>query len=78
MPSSAPTSSTRPDFEAVLPLFRELVTKTMSLLLTPAEVFGDPAVLEKLARAATVERPVDPNRPPRPRLTRQDILAAGR
>ena len=55
-----------------------LVAKTMSLLLTPQEVFGDPAVVERLAAAAAVERPHDPNRPVRPTLTRDDILAAGR
>jgi 2-polyprenyl-6-methoxyphenol hydroxylase-like FAD-dependent oxidoreductase len=54
-----------------------LVAKTMSLLLTPQEVFGDPAVLERLSAAASAERPVDPSRPARPRLTRADILAAG-
>jgi 2-polyprenyl-6-methoxyphenol hydroxylase-like FAD-dependent oxidoreductase len=54
-----------------------LVAKTMSLLLTPQEVFGDPAVVERLSQAAAVERPRDPNRPkPRP-LTREAILAAG-
>jgi 2-polyprenyl-6-methoxyphenol hydroxylase-like FAD-dependent oxidoreductase len=55
-----------------------LVAKTMSLLLTPQEVFGDPDVVRRLGEAAAVERPVDPNRPPRVRLTRADILAAGR
>jgi 2-polyprenyl-6-methoxyphenol hydroxylase-like FAD-dependent oxidoreductase len=55
-----------------------LVAKTMSLLLTPQEVFGNPAVVERLAAAAAVERPRDPNRPVRPPLTRDDILAAGR
>jgi 2-polyprenyl-6-methoxyphenol hydroxylase-like FAD-dependent oxidoreductase len=53
-----------------------LVAKTMSLLLTPQEVFGDPSVLERLSQAAAVERPVDPDRAPRPKLTRDDILAA--
>lgn len=55
-----------------------LVAKTMSLLLTPQEVFGDPAVLERLSAAAAVERPRDPNRPKHPPLTREAILAAGR
>jgi hypothetical protein len=55
-----------------------LVAKTMSLLLTPQEVFGDPAVVERLATAAAVERPRDPNRPARAPLTREDVLAAGR
>jgi 2-polyprenyl-6-methoxyphenol hydroxylase-like FAD-dependent oxidoreductase len=55
-----------------------LVAKTMSLLVTPQEVFGDPAVLERLATAAATERPRDPDRPRRPSLTRDDVLAAGR
>jgi 2-polyprenyl-6-methoxyphenol hydroxylase-like FAD-dependent oxidoreductase len=55
-----------------------LVAKTMSLLLTPQEVFGDPAVLERLAAAASTERPRDPSRPVRAPLTRDDVLAAGR
>jgi hypothetical protein len=54
-----------------------LVAKTMSLLLTPQEVFGDPAVLERLSAAAAAERPRDPNRPKPPPLTREAILAAG-
>ncbi|MEY2468260.1 MAG: hypothetical protein QOF21_958 [Actinomycetota bacterium] len=54
-----------------------LMTRMMSLLLTPQEVFGDPDVVEKLnAAAAPKER--DPNKPPRKLLTREDILAAGR
>ena len=55
-----------------------LVAKTMSLLLTPQEVFGDPEVIERLSQAAVVERPRDPNRPKPPPLTRAAILAAGR
>ncbi len=55
-----------------------LVARTMSLLLTPQEVFGDPEVLQRLATAARTERPRDPSKPPRPRLTRDDLLAAGR
>ena len=55
-----------------------LVAKTMSLLLTPQEVFGDPTVVERLSQAAAVERPRDPNRPKPPPLTREAILAAGR
>ena len=55
-----------------------LVAKTMSLLLTPQEVFGDPQVLERLQSAATTERPRDPDRPKPPPLTREAILAAGR
>lgn len=55
-----------------------IVARTMSLLLTPQEVFGDPEVLSRLARAAAVERPRDPSKPPRVPLTRQDLLAAGR
>ena len=54
-----------------------LVTRMMSLLLTPAEVFGDPAVVDRLAAAATAHRPSPaPDRPPS--LTRDDLLAAGR
>jgi 2-polyprenyl-6-methoxyphenol hydroxylase-like FAD-dependent oxidoreductase len=55
-----------------------LVARTMSLLITPQEVFGDPAVIERLAAAAAVEKPRDPSRPPRVPLTREDVLAAGR
>jgi 2-polyprenyl-6-methoxyphenol hydroxylase-like FAD-dependent oxidoreductase len=55
-----------------------LVARTMSLLLTPQEVFGDPEVLERLASAAATERPRDPSKPRPPPLTREDILAAGR
>jgi 2-polyprenyl-6-methoxyphenol hydroxylase-like FAD-dependent oxidoreductase len=55
-----------------------LVAKTMSLLLTPQEVFGNPEVLERLAQAAAIERPRDPNRSKPPPLTREMILAAGR
>ena len=55
-----------------------LVAKTMSLLLTPQEVFGDPEVIERLSQAAAVERPRDPGRPKPPPLTRDVILAAGR
>jgi hypothetical protein len=55
-----------------------LVARTMSLLLTPQEVFGNPEVLDRLAAAAAVERPRDPSRPRRPPITRDDLLAAGR
>jgi hypothetical protein len=55
-----------------------LVAKTMSLLLTPQEVFGDPEVVERLSHAAAAERPRDPDRPKPPPLTREAILAAGR
>ena len=55
-----------------------IVARTMSLLITPQEVFGDPAVLARLAAVASVERPRDPNRRPHPPLTRDDLLAAGR
>ena len=54
-----------------------IVARTMSLLVTPQEVFGDPEVLARLATAASTERPRDPNRPVRPPLTRAEILAAG-
>ena len=50
-----------------------LVVKLMSLLLTPEEVFGNPAVVEQLRTAAA-----EPRRPSRrPPLTRDDLLAAG-
>ncbi len=52
-----------------------LMTKMMSLLLTPQEVFGDPAVVARLNDAAA-PKPRDPNAPPRKTLTREDILAA--
>jgi 2-polyprenyl-6-methoxyphenol hydroxylase-like FAD-dependent oxidoreductase len=55
-----------------------LVARTMSLLVTPQEVFGDPDVLRRLARAASAAPARDPARPSRPPLTREDILAAGR
>jgi hypothetical protein len=55
-----------------------IVARTMSLLLTPQEVFGNPDVLSRLAAAASSERPPDPNRPRRQRLTRDDVLTAGR
>ena len=48
-----------------------LVAKTMSLLLTPQEVFGDPEVVRRLSQAAAVERPRDPSRPRRVPLTRE-------
>ena len=54
-----------------------IVAKTMSLLLTPQEVFGDPEVLSRLAAAAASERPRDPSKPRPPPLTREDLLAAG-
>lgn len=50
-----------------------LMTKMMSLLITPQEAFGDPAIVERLnAAAAPKERPHDPNYKP---LTREDILS---
>jgi 2-polyprenyl-6-methoxyphenol hydroxylase-like FAD-dependent oxidoreductase len=55
-----------------------IVARTMSLLLTPQEVFGNPEVLSRLAAAAATERPRDSNAPPHRRLTRDDVLAAGR
>lgn len=55
-----------------------LVARTMSLLLTPQEVFGNPEVLDRLAAAASTPRRTDPNRPPRRAITRDDLLAAGR
>ena len=53
-----------------------LVAKTMSLLVTPQEVFGDPDVVARLSSAAATERPRDPAKPPRPRITRDDVVAA--
>jgi 2-polyprenyl-6-methoxyphenol hydroxylase-like FAD-dependent oxidoreductase len=56
-----------------------LVTRFMTLLLTPAELFGDPVVLERIASAAAAQRPARPDAGPRrPSLTREDLLAAGR
>ena len=55
-----------------------IVARMMSLLLTPQEVFGDPAVLERLATAAAHEPVRDPKKPPRVPLTRDDLLRAGR
>jgi hypothetical protein len=55
-----------------------IVARTMSLLVTPQEVFGNPDVLNRLAAAASKERPRDPAKPARTSLTREDILAAGR
>jgi len=59
------------------PALSVLVARTMSLLLTPAEVFGDPEVLRRLADAASVASPGESTRPRRPPLTRADLLAAG-
>jgi 2-polyprenyl-6-methoxyphenol hydroxylase-like FAD-dependent oxidoreductase len=55
-----------------------LVIRMMSLLISPDEVFGDPTVVEQLAAAAAAEAPRDPSKPPRRKLTREDLLAAGR
>lgn len=55
-----------------------IVARTMSLLLTPQEVFGNPEVLSRLAAAGSHERPPDARKPSRPPLTREDLLAAGR
>ena len=55
-----------------------LVVRMMSLLVSPEEVFGDPAVLERISEAAATEPVRDPDRPRRPPLTRGDLLAAGR
>ena len=54
-----------------------IVARTMSLLLTPQEVFGDPAMVERIARAASSE-PRHATRTPPPKLTRDHVLAAGR
>lgn len=51
-----------------------LMTKMMSLLLTPNQLFGNPAIVARLeAAGAPKERVFDPNRR---QLTREDILAA--
>jgi len=44
-----------------------IVAKTMSLLLTPQEVFENPDVLARLA--AVAEQPPRPRDPTKPRLT---------
>jgi 2-polyprenyl-6-methoxyphenol hydroxylase-like FAD-dependent oxidoreductase len=53
-----------------------LVARTMSLLVTPQEVFGDPEVVRRLTAAASTEKPADPDRTSRRRITREDVLAA--
>jgi 2-polyprenyl-6-methoxyphenol hydroxylase-like FAD-dependent oxidoreductase len=82
-PGAAGTGGPRLDLAALRrvaasgdPELALVVARTMSLLATPQEVFGDPAVLERLAAAAATERPRDPARPARPPLTREDLLAA--
>ncbi len=51
-----------------------IMTKMMSLLITPQEAFGDPAIVERLhAASAPKDRPLDPSYKP---LTREDILSA--
>lgn len=52
------------------------VTKFMTLLLTPAELFGDPAMLDRIV-AAAAEVPSS-NGGAGPELSRADLLAAGR
>lgn len=55
------------------PEIATLMTKMMSLLLTPQEAFADPRVVARLETAAAPkERPRDPNYKP---LTRDDILS---
>ena len=54
------------------PALTVLVVKLMTLLLTPQEVFGNPAVVEQLASAAEA-----PRQHRAPSLTRDDLLAAG-
>jgi 2-polyprenyl-6-methoxyphenol hydroxylase-like FAD-dependent oxidoreductase len=55
------------------PEIATLMTKMMSLLITPQEAFGDPAIVERLnAAAAPKQRPRDPSYKP---LTREDILS---
>jgi 2-polyprenyl-6-methoxyphenol hydroxylase-like FAD-dependent oxidoreductase len=49
--------------------------RTMSLLASPDEVFGDPDIARRLASvAAAVEQARDPNRPRRPPITREALL----
>lgn len=61
------TASTDPEIAT-------LMTKMMSLLITPQEAFGDPAIVQRLEQAAAPkERALDPNYKP---LTREDILAS--
>jgi 2-polyprenyl-6-methoxyphenol hydroxylase-like FAD-dependent oxidoreductase len=55
-----------------------IVARTMSLLATPQEVFGDPEVVARLTAAASAERPGPKRRAPRRHITRDDLLAAGR
>jgi 2-polyprenyl-6-methoxyphenol hydroxylase-like FAD-dependent oxidoreductase len=50
-----------------------LVVKTLSLLVTPAEVFGDPDVLAAMQAIADAPRTLRPDYKP---LTRDDLLAA--
>jgi 2-polyprenyl-6-methoxyphenol hydroxylase-like FAD-dependent oxidoreductase len=83
--SPEPTEAARLDLQTLRrlagaddPELAVLVARTMSMLLTPQEVFGDPEVLERLATAAAKPRPPRPDRPARPPLTRADLLAAGR
>ena len=51
-----------------------LMTRMMSLLVTPTELFGDPALVERLQAAGEPK----PKPPPAKLLTRDDFLAAGR
>jgi flavin-dependent dehydrogenase len=52
------------------------MTRMMSLLITPTELFSDPALVERLRAAGEPkEKPRDPNKK---WITREDILAAGR
>jgi 2-polyprenyl-6-methoxyphenol hydroxylase-like FAD-dependent oxidoreductase len=59
------------------PVLAVMVVKTMSLLLTPQEVFGDPDVVRRLADAAATEVPRDPDKPVPVLITRELILATG-
>ncbi len=53
-----------------------LMTRMMSLLITPPQLFSDPDLVTRLQQAGEPkQRPRDPNRK---LLTRDDILAAGR
>lgn len=84
VPSGTSTAAPRLDLSTLRriaasgdPELAVIVARTMSLLLTPQEVFGNAEVLSRLAAAAATERP--PRDPAKPRkvVTRDDLLAAG-
>lgn len=59
------------------PALAVMVARIISMLLTPQEVFGDPELLDRIGEAAAAQRPPAERRRSRPRLTREDLLAAG-